>query len=97
MVACKIFESDLDFSSLKNPGQIEAPNGTEGAKGEALLFLKAVKAILYGSGYYDRTDAMIDYFDTAWYVNCQLGDYPNGKPYIYKKAKKPKNSRVPVL
>lgn len=32
-----------------------------------------------GTGYYDRSDAMVDYFDTAYYMSLKLGSYD--KPY----------------
>ena len=30
---------------------------------------------LKAAGYYDNSDAMIDYFDTAYYLNLNIGDY----------------------
>lgn len=30
--------------------------------------------------WYDNSDAMIDYFNTAWYMNLSVGDW--NKPYI---------------
>jgi len=32
-----------------------------------------------GSAWYDNSDAMIDYFDTAFYINLNIGDW--NKPY----------------
>jgi len=32
-----------------------------------------------GREWYDRSDAMTDYFDTAFYYNISIGDY--NKPY----------------
>jgi hypothetical protein len=37
-----------------------------------------------GRAYYDNSDAMIDYFDTAFYVNINVGKWD--KPYIKKAA-----------
>jgi hypothetical protein len=34
---------------------------------------------MYGKDYYDRSDAMTDYFDTAYYTNINLGKWD--KPY----------------
>lgn len=37
-----------------------------------------------GREYYDNSDAMIDYFDTAFYVSINVGKWD--KPYIQKAA-----------
>jgi beta-xylosidase len=42
------------------------------------FLLKAVKA-LQGANYYDNSDAMIDYFDTAYYYGIKIGNWD--KPY----------------
>lgn len=35
-----------------------------------------------GTGYYDRSDAMTDYFDTAYYIHLNIGSWD--KPYEVK-------------
>lgn len=42
------------------------------------FLLKAVDA-LKGAGYYNNSDAMIDYFDTAYYYHINVGQWD--KPY----------------
>jgi hypothetical protein len=42
------------------------------------FLLKAVEA-LKGAGYYNNSDAMIDYFDTAYYYHINVGQWD--KPY----------------
>lgn len=42
------------------------------------FLLKAVKA-LQGANYYDNSDAMTDYFDTAYYYGIKIGNWD--KPY----------------
>ena len=39
--------------------------------------LKIIKWIVFNDkyGYYDRSDAMTDYFDTAWYLNVSIGKW----------------------
>ena len=37
-----------------------------------------------GRAYYDNSDAMIDYFDTAFYVHINVGKW--NKPYVLKAA-----------
>ena len=46
------------------------------------FLLKAVEA-LKGAGYYNNSDAMIDYFDTAYYYHINVGQYD--KPYELSK------------
>lgn len=46
--------------------------------GDTLVFLEQVLSILK-IGYYDNSDAMTDYFDTAWYMHICIGTYE--KPY----------------
>lgn len=43
---------------------------------------KVVEAIK-SADYYDRSDAMVDYFDTAYYFDINIGDY--SKPFEVKK------------
>jgi len=38
-----------------------------------------------GRAWYDNSDAMIDYFDTAYYTNISIGKW--NKPYEFKGAK----------
>ena len=47
--------------------------------GRAKSFLKEAMDALRGAGWYDRTDAMTDYFDTAYYVGISIGQWK--KPY----------------
>ena len=45
--------------------------------------LKAIKEIikgLYSADYYDRSDAQTDYFDTAYYIDLNIGKW--SKPYV---------------
>ena len=41
--------------------------------------LNELKDALQGPEYYDRSDAMIDYFDTSHYIDLQIGEW--NKPY----------------
>ena len=51
--------------------------------GEAKEFLKEVIAAMYGSDYYDRSDAMTDYFDTSHYIDVNIGRW--NQPYALEK------------
>lgn len=48
--------------------------------GDAKAFIKEALAALYGADYYDNSDAMTDYFDTAYYVHMNIGKW--NKPYV---------------
>lgn len=43
------------------------------------LVIDAIKS----ADYYDRSDAMVDYFDTAYYYHVNIGDYD--KPFKVQK------------
>jgi len=45
----------------------------------ALAALKELKQAMLAADYYDRSDAMTDYFDTAYYYNINVGRWD--KPY----------------
>jgi hypothetical protein len=47
--------------------------------GDAKAFLTEAMAALKSANWYDRTDAQIDYFDTAYYVDINIGRW--NKPY----------------
>lgn len=52
--------------------------------GEAKEFLTEALAALRGADWYDRSDVMTDYFDTAYYVDVTVGKW--NKPYIVTEA-----------
>lgn len=47
--------------------------------GDAKAFLDEAMAALKSADWYDRTNAQIDYFDTAYYVDINIGKW--NKPY----------------
>jgi hypothetical protein len=47
--------------------------------GQARQILKECGEALKAAGYYDRSDAMTDYFDTAYYMHLNIGAWD--KPY----------------
>ena len=51
--------------------------------GQAKAFLTEALAALKSADWYDRTDAQIDYFDTAYYVDIKIGKW--NKPYEVTK------------
>mgnify|MGYP007077406553 FL=1 len=44
-------------------------------EGAAKKFLTKLLAAMKGDKWYDKTDAMIDYFDTAWYNDIKIGEW----------------------
>ena len=51
--------------------------------GVSLEFLKQVKQAMMAADYYDNSDAQIDYFDTAYYYDINIGAWD--KPYTLTK------------
>ena len=51
--------------------------------GVSLEFLKQVKTAMQAADYYDNSDAQIDYFDTAYYMDINIGRWD--KPYEVTK------------
>lgn len=47
--------------------------------GIAMDFMTELLAIMK-TGHYDHSDSMADYFDVAWYIGINVGDW--NKPYI---------------
>jgi hypothetical protein len=48
----------------------------------AAMFNKMIK-IMKGQGWYDKSDAMTDYFNTAYYLSLNIGKWD--KPYEQTK------------
>ena len=44
-------------------------------RGDARKFLTKLLAAMKGDKWYDNSDAMTDYFDTAWYNDIKLGEW----------------------
>jgi hypothetical protein len=48
--------------------------------GEVKDFFNELVKAMKGTGWYDRSDAMTDYFDTAYYIDINVGRW--NKPYV---------------
>ena len=48
--------------------------------GQSKEFISEAMAALKGADWYDKSDAQYDYFDTAYYVDINIGKW--NKPYI---------------
>jgi hypothetical protein len=51
--------------------------------GESLAFLSEIIPAMKGADWYDRSDAQVDYFDTAYYFDVNVGKW--NKPYTLTK------------
>jgi hypothetical protein len=51
--------------------------------GESLAFLSEIIPAIKSAGWYDRSDAQVDYFDTAYYFDIRVGKW--NKPYVLSK------------
>jgi hypothetical protein len=51
--------------------------------GEAKEFLTQAFTAMKAAGWYDNSDAQTDYFDTAYYVDVNIGKW--NKPYVLEK------------
>jgi hypothetical protein len=51
--------------------------------GKALKFLSEILPLMYGSDYFDHSDAQTDYFHCSHYVDVNIGKWD--KPYILEK------------
>jgi ABC-type proline/glycine betaine transport system substrate-binding protein len=47
--------------------------------GKAATALQELKKAMLAADWYDRSDAMVDYFDTAYYIDINIGKW--NKPY----------------
>ena len=87
-------QGPTDFSDImRGDGYAQINPYHTGMYGEHSKFFEQVLDIIKtapmrGEGYnkdgwYDRSDAMTDYFDTAYYMSLNVGDY--AKPYAHVK------------
>ena len=93
-IACTIQSGPVDFIGNfrdKTGKTFELPGRDKGHmqvnlywledhySGQALQILQECAQALQAAGYYDRSDAMTDYFDTAYYMHLNIGAWD--KPY----------------
>jgi hypothetical protein len=90
-ITCRLISSKYDFISAYNKQelfdrlqerqymQVNLYWLDDNFSGEELEILKKIKQALMSADYYDRSDAMTDYFDTAYYFHCNVGRWD--KPY----------------
>ena len=67
-----------NFFYQVNPYHID-----RGWNGEAREFLNELMVAMRGDEWYDRSDIMTDYFDTAYYMDINIGNWE--KDYVCNK------------
>lgn len=74
-----IKEGALDFGvEERGYTQIHHANGSN-FSGKTKEFVNKIFSAMMGDVWYDNSDSMTDYFDTAYYMRVNVGDY--GKNY----------------
>ena len=73
----------LGFRPVKDSMDINPYWYQEHFTGKAKDFLKEVLDAMYGSDYFDESDAQVDYFHCSHYVDVNIGRW--NKPYILEK------------
>ena len=73
------YGKDLSFSEY---AQVNPYHFKNQFSGKALEIITKIFEALYSAGWYDRSDAMTDYFDTAYYIDMDIGKW--NKPFEVK-------------
>ena len=71
----KLKEGAVDFGC--DQLQIHHSHGSS-FSGETRQFVEKLFAAMKGDQWYDNSDCMTDYFDTAYYMRVNVGDYDKG-------------------
>ena len=93
LIARAMETAKVDFGDLDMPKQVNPYHVGTLFEDHQVRFLEAViKVIKFGTErqWYDRSDAMTDYFDTAFYLDVEMGRW--GKPYVKTDPRKLKGS-----
>ena len=88
-----IMSGPIDFGDFDMPKAVNPYHVGTFFEGKQVRFLEAViKVIKYGTDrqWYDNSDAMTDYFDTAFYLDVEIGRWQ--KPYQKTDPRKLKGS-----
>ena len=88
-----IMSGPLDFGNIREAAHVNQYWVESHYEAHLVPFLEAVlKVIKFGSDrqWYDRSDSQIDYFDTAFYIDLEVGRFMN--PYKFKNVRKLKGS-----
>lgn len=72
VLTVKIKQGSLDFG--RDNCQIHHSHSNR-YQGKTQEFIEKLFAAMKGKEWYDNSDSMSDYFDTAYYMRVQVGDY----------------------
>ena len=75
---------DFDFSHGEGYSQVNTYWIDDHYKGIAKQFLNELLTAMKGPNYYNNDNAMIDYFDIAYYIHINVGKW--NKKYVLKEA-----------
>jgi len=93
-----LLKGDVDFSDITDDNGYAQINQyhLDFTGDHKPMFEKIVEIIKTApaEGWYDRSDAMYDHFDTAFYFNISVGNY--GKPYELTAAGQEKTLKITV-
>lgn len=76
---------DFDFSHGEGYSQVNTYWIDDHYDGIAKDFLNDLKSAMKGNKWYDNSNAQIDYFDTAYYIDINIGKW--NKPYQLNTTK----------
>jgi hypothetical protein len=79
VVANKMTQDQVDYIRKNKSLDVNPYWFQEHFSGKAKAFLTEVFTGMKSAGWYDRSDAQVDYFDTAYYVDVNIGSWK--KPY----------------
>lgn len=79
----KMSEDQVDYIRKNQSLDVNPYWYQEHFDGKARSFLKEVLDAMYGSDYFDESDAQVDYFHCSHYVDVNIGSWD--KPYILEK------------
>ena len=78
-LVCRIKKGKLDLAKDSADGtlhyQVNHYWTDRHYTGKSKQFFRELIAAMKGDKWYDRSDSMTDYFDTAYYLDVQTGDY----------------------
>lgn len=75
---------DIDFGTVY--GDVNVYWIHDHYEGRAKEFLEAAYRAMLTAGWYDRSDASVDYFDTAYYVSIRIGKWNRNYEYTGQKV-----------
>jgi hypothetical protein len=78
----KMEQSQIDYIRKNQSLDINPYWFQEHFSGKAKEFLTEAMKALKSADWYDESDAMVDYFNTAYYVDINVGKW--NKPYVFE-------------